>query len=282
MIEVVSVASAVTWGDWRLQPALLGVLLLAGGAYALLVERASAPASSGAGVLPRQVLAFAGALLLTFVASASPLDAGAARLFSVHMLQHVILFAWVPPLLLLGLPAALLTRLYQRGAVRRIVTFLTQPLVGAPVFMATLWLWHLPPIYDTAMANAGLDYLMHLSFVGTGILFWWSVVKPEPALHDVSTGWRALYVLFADLPMMLLAFTLVATPSVLYDYYEAQPRLWGISAQTDQQLGGAIMGSLGEITLWIPFTRFFMRFMSDDEPMPAPALVIQPDTESED
>ena len=260
-------SGAVAWDAWSLDPLLLSLLLIAAGGY-VLVSRTSAKATSELSAGRRQTVAFLGGLFLIYVALASPLRPGGERLFSLHMLQHVVLSSWVPPLLLLGLPPALLRRLLSGGLLSRAVGFLTQPLVGAPIFMLTMWVWHVPPVYDAAVANGILHGLLHVSLVATGLLFWWTVVNPEPALHEISTGWRAFYVLFADLPMMLLAFFMVASQSVLYEFYETQPRLWGISAMTDQQLGGAIMGSLGEITLWIPFTRLFMRLMSQDDAPP--------------
>lgn len=254
---------AFTWTAWHPEPSLVVGLMLCGAWYAFSLSRLSA--RSRRTVPQWKPLAFAAGVFLVFVALGSPLDVGAGKLFSLHMLQHVLLTTWAPPLLLLGLPADVI-RLYLRSdVVLKVVTFLTQPLLGASIFIANMWFWHFPAIYQLAVEFELIHYSMHLSFLGSGLMFWWSIIRPVPELHPVSTAWRFFYVFFTGFPMMVLALILIATPSVLYDYYAEQPRVWGISVIADQQLGGAIMGSLGELTMLIPFTVLFVRMMNEGD-----------------
>ena len=181
------------------------------------------------------------------------------------MLQHVVLSTWVPSLVILGLTPLMVKPIFEHSWVGRISRAVTHPLVGASLFILNMWVWHVPPVYDMAASHSAGHYTMHFSFLATGVLFWWSVLSPAPEPYRLSTGAKLFYIFFSGFPMMLLAFMLVATPSPLYGYYESQPRLWGISAVTDQQMGGAIMGTLGELTMFIPFTLLFFRLLSDDD-----------------
>ena len=248
---------ALSWRAWHFDPVLVGGLILAASFY-VRDARTAGPST------PR-ILAFFAGLLLLFLALASPLDVGAGRLFSLHMLQHVVISTWVPPLILMGLTPLMLRPILRARWLGTALKVATHPIVAAPAFIFTMWIWHVPPVYDLAANDPALHYAMHTSFLVTGLMFWWTVLSPAEEVHRFSTGARLFYIFFSGFPMMLLAFMLVATPNPLYEYYEAQPRLWGISAITDQQIGGAVMGTLGELTMFVPFTLLFLRLISEDE-----------------
>lgn len=252
------------WSAWHPEPTLVAGVVVAVGLYCLRL-RALAGLKERSHPRYYQVAAYFAGVALVFLALGSPLDVGAERLFSLHMLQHVLLSTWAPPLLLFGLTTPILAPILHWSSLASLLRVVTHPLVGAPAFIINMWFWHVPPIYDVAVTETSVHYVMHISFLATGLLFWWTLASPVKELHRLSTGWRLFYVFFTGFPMMILAFALVATPSVLYDYYEQQPRLWGISAQTDQQIGGAIMGTLGELTMLVPFTLLFIRLMSEED-----------------
>ena len=265
---------AFTWRAWHPEPTLIAGVVVAVGLYMM---RLQSPALKSVQVRPRllQPLSFLAGVTLVFIALGSPLDVGAERLFALHMLQHVTLSTWAPPLILIGLTAPMIEPLFRWQPLGSWLRVVTHPLVGAPAFILNMWFWHVPPVYEIAVTEASVHYVMHISFLATGLLFWWTLTTPIRSLHPLTTGWRLFYIFFTGFPMMILAFALVATPTVLYDYYEQQPRLWGISALTDQQLGGAIMGTLGELTIFIPFTLLFLRLMADEED-DQPSLLAEP------
>ena len=62
-----------------------------------------------------------------------------------------------------------------------------------------------------------------------------------------------MYLFLSGMPSVLLGAGLTFTPP-LYAPYIAAPRIWGISAATDQQLGGLIM--------WVPVSIFYIVIMS--------------------
>jgi putative membrane protein len=250
------------WGAWHLEPTVVGGALIVVGLYLYGVDRLR---RSG-GEVPRwRVAAFLGGSLLIFLALTSPLDTAADKLLSFHMLQHVALTAFGPPLVLLGLPPALVERAIGRSHLRRLVGALTLPYVAAATFIVNMWLWHAPPLYELALTELPVHALMHVAFLATGLLFWWPVVQPLRSTAGPRDVTRLVYVFVSGFPMGILALILLASPNVLYDYYETAPRLWGISALADQQVAGVIMGVLGESTAFLAFSYLFFKLMSAED-----------------
>jgi cytochrome c oxidase assembly factor CtaG len=208
---------------------------------------------------------FTAGVVILFVALVSPLDTAADRLLSMHMLQHVALTTIGPALLLLGLTPELLEPLLKPRLVNRVARTVTHPVFAGTLFIVNMWFWHVPPIYGTALDYTSVHILMHLAFMGTGILFWWPVIQPTPLTGQHGLGVRLLYLLATGMPMGLLALLFFASDGVIYSHYETVDRLWGVSATDDQQIAGLIMGGLGEAASFAAITILFFRFLDDEE-----------------
>lgn len=202
----------------------------------------------------RQRLSFAGGLLVLFLSLCSPIDAlGDDYLFSAHMAQHLLLILIVPPLLLFGIPERAARGWMQVRSIARV-----ERVLGAPVFawfaaIVTMTLWHLPVLYNFALAHEPVHILQHLTFLFTATMFWWPVLGPLPE-RRMSAGATVLY-LFAAVAEnsvlgIVIAFMRVGHyPAYLHpdDDLHALSLIrngWGISAAEDQRLGGLLM--------WIP------------------------------
>lgn len=214
---------------------------------------------------PWRMWCFLGGLTALFVAIASPLDAFAGMLLQAHMVQHLLLTMLAPPLLLLGNPMLPmlrgLPRRFARNAIgpfliwpplKRFAAFLTHPIVAWLLFQLCIVLWHLPPMYELALRNPGWHEVEHAAFLGTGLLFWWFIVRPWPSHQQRPLWWTIPYLLFADLCNTGLAAFLSFYDQVLYPTYAVAPRLWGISALDDQAGAGAIMWVPGSAAYLIP------------------------------
>jgi putative membrane protein len=171
-------------------------------------------------------------------------------LFSIHMVQHLLLTLVLPPLLIAGLPGWLADGPIRRPLPRRIGRFLTRPLVAGAIFTVTLTVWHLVPMYDLMMRNHEVHIATHLMFIVAAVIMWWPAMSTATALPPLGYGPRALYLFLVSIPMQLVAAIITFAEDVLYDWYSVAPRTWGLSPNEDQQLGGLLM--------WVPGNMYML------------------------
>lgn len=239
---------------------LFGWLLV----YFIRFRKARAESPSGAR-WPR-LAAFAAALALMSVALLPPIDSWAERLFTMHMVQHILLADLVPLLLLLGLTAVILRPLTKRFiVVEKALGPLANPFVGLTVWLSILYLWHIPALYDAALRYPILHVLEHASFIVAGIAFWWPLIQPVPMRRRLD-GMKALgYLLVARLGLGLLGIYLAWTPSVVYNFYKQEAPMWGLTHQSDQTIGAMVMMGEQSIVVAIAFVIFFYKMLERSE-----------------
>jgi len=249
---------------WSLHPSVLigtGILgaLYFYGIGPLRRRRGHPPAS------PRQVLSFSAALLVLVGSLNGPLhDLSDYYLFSVHMVQHLVLTLVFPPLLLAGIPGWLLRPLLDQPGLGRVVQLLTRPWVAAVLFSASIAVWHLRPFYDLMMRSHEVHITTHLMFMVTATLMWWPVMSPLPELR-LPTGLSMLYLFLVGIPMQIVAALITFADEVLYPWYVIAPRTWGLSPLDDQQLGGLIMWIPGNLYLFAAIGVLFFRWAREEE-----------------
>ena len=213
----------------------------------------------------RPVLFFSG-LLITFVALQSPIDRGGdLYLFSMHMVQHMLLMMVAPPLLLLGIAGARPAPRERHTALRTIWWAVTRPWPAVAIFNAVLLFWHIPSLYDTTLTTVPVHIIEHLSFIGAGVLLWWGVVDPirDERTVTISSLTKIAALSIAGIPPTILGIVFALAPAPIYSFYVQAPRLWGLSALTDQQYGGGIMLGGGNIVYFIAIIVVFMRLFTD-------------------
>lgn len=194
---------------------------------------------------------FAGCLI-ALAAVVGPADGIADRLFTAHMIQHEVLIAVAAPLIALGRPLFALLRAVP-GA-RRIVVALGRWPVGEAAFRASrrpslacllhgaaIWVWHVPPLFDAALAHPAIHVLQHASFFGTGVLFWSAVMHPR---RPRDLGRSILYLFITAVHTAVLGALLVVARSPWYGHYASGGSPFGLTPLADQQLAGLVM--------WIP------------------------------
>jgi len=198
-----------------------------------------------------KALFFSAGVLILLLALVSPLDTLADNyLFSAHMLQHLVLVLVVPPLLLLGIPESTARRALKWRFVERSANLLGHPLLAWLLGMGTFWVWHMPALYNAALANERLHIAEHLSFLASSAIFWSPVLSPVTEKR-LSPAVVVLYLMPAGMINTLLGIVLAFFPGVLYPAYlhPADPigilhlirNEWGLSARSDQELGGMLM-----------------------------------------
>jgi len=246
--------------SWTLEPFALIGIMAAAMLYLVGVRRVDRahPANP---VPRRRTAAWLAGLAVIGVALFSFVDVYATSLFSVHMVQHLLLAMVGAPLLLLGAPITLLLRVASpETRQRRIlpvlhsrpVRVISHPVVGWLVFAVVVWASHFSPIFDAALEDSAIHALEHALYVGAGLLFWWPLVGADPHLFRMSHGMRLGYMLLAMPLNSFLGFVLFVTPVVLYEHYASVQRLWGPTPLEDQQLAGGIMWAAGDLIFLVP------------------------------
>ena len=258
--------------QWNFDPiALLGITLTAA-LYLWAVRRVNAAHSANRQPAYRSWL-FLGGLGAIGIALLSPIEAYEGQLFSVHMIQHMLLELVAAPLLLAGTPITLALRVARQAARRRLLAVLQSrvvhvisfPVVAWVLFAAVNWGWHFSVLYNEALENVALHYLQHATFLGAALLFWWPVIGADPSPWRLPHPVRLLY-LFLALPQnSFLGVALMSAPTVLYPHYVTNVRDWGLSALEDQQLGGVIMWVVGDVAFLVAMMIVVLLWMRHED-----------------
>ena len=244
--------------DWTLDPVpILGVVAAA--AVYLWAERRVDRRHPEHPVPPHRRWLFLGGLAALLVALVSPIDAYGGTLFSVHMVQHMLLELVAAPLIVLAAPITLALRAATPSGRHRLlivlhsapVRWLAFPLVTWILFAAVNWGWHLSPWYEAALENDWVHYAEHACFLGAALLFWWPAIGPDPQPWRLPHPVRLLYLFLAMPQNSFLGVALLSTGSVLYSHYLGLVRTWGPTALDDQHLGGVLMWVFGDFAFLV-------------------------------
>ena len=227
------------WTAWSFAPeviAPLAVLLVAYAWFWLSEPNARRPAY--------RLACFAMGFGLLLVALVSPLCRLSATLAAAHMIQHAILVLLAPPLLLLAVPAEVRAR-WLPG--------LHRPTLGAAVYGALIWAWHLPRPYDLAVSDPAVHVVLYATLMLAALWFWAQILdagadanSERGSLHPMSA---IVIVLLTIVHTGLLGALLVLSPAPWYATATGGPD-WGLSPLEDQQLAGLVM--------WVPMAGGYM------------------------
>lgn len=222
-----------------------------------------------------RLVSFLAGLIVIYIALASPLDAFASWLLSVHMVQHLLLTMVAPPLILLGAPFLPMLSGLPRGFVRsglepflndprlkKLGGLLVHPFFAGPLFMLSNVLWHMPTFYELALSSPTWHPAEHLCFLMTAMLFWWPVVQPWPSRPVVPRWVLIPYLLVVDLQNTVLSGFFTFYGRVLYPTYAAAPRITGLSAIDDQTFAGTIMWVPGSVAFLLPAAVIAIKYLS--------------------
>ena len=213
-------------------------------------------------------------LAVIWLAIASPLDGFADALLSAHMVEHLLLMSFAPPLLLLGWPVVPLLRglprsatvylvgpLIRMKALRHFGHVITTPLWAWLTMNVVLLGWHVPAAYDFALENEHWHQFEHLCFLGASVLFWWPVIRPWPTRAQYS-GWLLLvYLIMADIVNTLLSAFLAFCDRPVYGYYLREPNAFRISPLSDQRAGAVVMWVVGSLVFLVPAVFLTIRLL---------------------
>lgn len=215
----------------------------------------------------RHILTFILGIIFSLIALLVPMDIlGMYHMFTVHMIQHLLLSLAAPPLFILSIPPTYLRQFLGRHeTVVRVISFLTIPFVASALFNGNLWIWHAPPMLQIMMSNTGMHVFANILYLLTGLLFWWPLLNPmQDTRRSLSLGGKLAYLFFSDMPMMLLGAGMTFS-GPLYSFDMTNPTMHMVVTAEDQQLGGLLMWIVGSIFFIVLASIFFLRWMLQQE-----------------
>ena len=221
----------------------------------------------------RRLMFYAGLGVIFFSLNGWLHDLSDWYLFSAHMVQHLLLTLLVPPLLIAGTPGWLLRPALRYRPVAASARFLTNPRVCFATFNLVLAAWHVPDLYNTAMANHNVHILQHLMLMASAVMLWWPILSPLPELPRLSYPMQMLYLFLTTLPMSVVAVYITYSDNLLYPAYAAAPRIAGILPLEDQLIGGLIMWIPGGLLFFGVISVIFYRWQRLGEDSAASAQV---------
>jgi len=243
--------------EWRFWPqiilSLAGMAFIYGLGWHRLRQKGAYRLANG-----WRLASFLGGLAALWLAMISFIEVLQEFLFSVHMVQHLLITMVGPPLIMLadplpflmwGLPPdarrAVGLFLARKSPFRRHLKRLTAPWLVWGLYVFFLWMWHTPSAYDAALRYEVLHILEHTSYFVTATLFWWHVSGSTPRLHGrTSYGLRMGFLLSALVPNEILGVVISLAGQPIYTHYTGVVRVSRLSVMDDQMLGGAFM--------WVP------------------------------
>jgi putative membrane protein len=218
---------------------------------------------------------FMAGLLSAWIAIGSPLADLDHELLSIHMVQHLLLMAVGPPLILLGAPlvslqyglsarfgSRVLGPFPGRSAVRAVGHAMAHPMVGWLAGTVTVIGWHVPAAFELGMRSHLLHEIQRATFLAGGFLFWWPVIEPWPKSAKGARLFVPLYLFLGTLPCDALSAFLTFCDRVVYQSYLSRPRLFDVSPLQDQEFAGALMWICVTLIYLVPSAAVTIRILS--------------------
>jgi putative membrane protein len=229
------------------------------------------------GVAPRRVerVAFACGWLALVAAVLPPFDSLGVELFSMHMAQHELMMLVGAPLIVAARPMPvwlwgvpdrrrpLVASVLQSRGASGGWRWVTTPLVAWGLHGVTIWIWHIPSLYDMAVENEAIHAVQHLMFVATAAFFWWGLVYGR--YGRAGYGAAVFYVFTTVVHTGLLGAMLTLAGVPLFPVYLAPAAARGIDPLVDQQLAGLVMWIPAGVLLTLFGLALFAAWMGESE-----------------
>jgi putative membrane protein len=250
--------------DWHMHP---DVWLLFGSIVAayLIAARRHLEATGEATSRRSKALFLSGMGVLWLGADWPVHDLAEGYLYLMHMTQHLLFTLVAAPLLIAGMPAWMLRVLLAPAPVRRVVRFVTRPLVALVVFNGVLLFTHWPAIVEASVGSEPIHLSLHVLIVASALVMWWPVMSPLPEMPSLSAPGQMIYLFLQSLVPTIPASFLTFGHTPLYPVYATFPRIWGMSALTDQLIAGLIMKLVGGLLLWTVIAVIFFRWFEQEQ-----------------
>ncbi len=205
-------------------------------------------------------------MLSVFVALITPIDTLSTDLIVAHMVQHLLLLDVMPILLILSLTKGIL-----RPITRRVTEFerragpIGHPAFALVLYIGMMFLWHVPTMYDLALAHPFIHVLEHVCFAVAGGLYWWHLLSPIKGRMHLRGMGPVMYMVITKLFVGMIGVALIFAPASFYPWYSEHPAYWGLSPHTDQAMAGGVMALEQSVVMGVALMYLFMRMLQDSE-----------------
>jgi len=250
---------------WDFAPSILLGVLAFGALYIRGWRRARGPGQPHPPGYGRLALYMSG-LIVILIALVSPVDVLGQQLLFMHMIQHVLLLDIAPILMILGLTKGIL-----RPVTKRLTTLerkagpFGHPAFAVFLYVGSMWFWHIPTMYDTALRYPNIHALEHLCFAFAGGLYWWHLISPIRSRMRLGGLGPIVYMTSTKLLVGALGVALAFLPEAIYPYYVHHSHFWGLSPEEDQSLAGLVMALEQSIVMGVALVVLFVQMLNESE-----------------
>jgi putative membrane protein len=240
-------------------PVFAVALALVGAAYIYLIGPNAGRRFGGSASWGETALFLSG-LFLLWIGWGTPIHLiGEVYLFIAHMITMLIIAVFAPPLLIRGLPQSVVDWALGYAWVRRVIGLLTRPVLALGLFTVSLFAWHMPTLYDAAIRSDLIHGIQYAEMLIVGLAFWWPLTTKSQVLPRLKPVWVMGYTFGAIVLETVLFGPIMILEEPLYQTYKVAPRLIGLTALEDQQLGHLLMEVCSPTLLLIFFAMAFVQ-----------------------
>ncbi|MFE6640195.1 cytochrome c oxidase assembly protein [Streptomyces tendae] len=226
-----------------------------------------------------RTVAFVAGVLSVALMMCTKLNDYGMVMFSVHMVQHMVISMVSPILLLLGAPITLALRaLPPAGRGRkgprelllmllhsRYMRIITHPAFTIPLFIASLYALYFTPLFDTLMGSQAGHIGMMVHFLAVGVVFFWPIMGVDPGPHRPGYLMRMLE-LFAGMPFhAFFGIALMMASSPMVETFKNPPASLGIDALSDQNAAGGIAWAFSEVPSVLVLLALLFQWYASEE-----------------
>lgn len=244
--------------EWSADPFFLVACLLGLGLYGWGVVRLRRRGDSWP---VGRTVAYAVGVLTVMLVMCTGLNDYGMVMFSVHMVQHMVISMLSPILILLGAPITLALRALPPAARgrkgprelllallhSRYIRIVTHPAFTIPMFIASLYVLYFTPLFDFLMGSKAGHIAMMVHFLAVGLAFFWPIMGVDPGPNRPGYLMRMLE-LFAGMPFhAFFGIALMMASTTMVDTFRNPPASLGIDALSDQTAAGGIAWAFSEV-----------------------------------
>ena len=254
------------WNVWEFYPSIvIGVLALLVGYLLMAGPLRRRWNLSDVGPTGTEWRSYLLSLFVLFFSLQGPLhELSDVYLFSGHMIQHLLITLVFPPLFIHGISGWMWKPVVSVSWVAAAGRALTKPLIAFGIGTGTLYFWHVPAMYELALANHNVHIVEHLSFIVSAVIMWWPAYSRISEVPALTPGRLMVYLFVCTIPMKGLGAIITVSDYILYPYYSVQPRMFGMDPMMDQRMGGLIMWIPGGLVFWVTIGVIFFRHFYKD------------------